>query len=378
VVSQKLEALGFGLPRLQRCLLLLVDDLSQLPATESALAALQKSHPGIPLAFAAPGRAGKRHLRRRFPSDIVVTWPQPLGVRRFLRALRPVAALHVAAGTEEPATLRRLRRCGLYVERTEGDSPAALDRVAARLPSLPDSRKSREGWRRSRPLRRLWQAGIPRLAVRCFGPPCIEDWEELREALGRPEAILCLGNGPSAEDPALTATSYDSLFRVNHRWTGRGFLDEPDLIVAGAPQTPRYVAAPVLVFRSVAEARLAAWQSLRRLRRPSFRPLALQQVDPALEGADFGARPSSGALMVAAAVALHPRRIAVAGLDLFQHPAGRYVGDAEGMNAYAPVHQRDAELSYLRWVLAGFRGELELHGPVLAAALQRTPLKEPR
>jgi len=378
VASQKLEALGFGLPRLRRCLLLLVDDLSLLPATEGALAALQESHPGLPLAFAAPGRSGKRHLRRRFPSDVVVTWPRPLGVRRFLQALRPVAALHVAAGTEDPATVRCLRQRGLRVERTDGDPGAALDRLAAALPRLPDSRKSREGWRRPRSLRRLWHAGIPRLAVRCFAPPPIAGWQELGQALGRPQVILCLGNGPSAEDAALLQERHDSLFRVNHRWAHRGFLDQPDLIVAGAPQTPRFVCAPILVFRSVAEARMASWQSLRRLRRPSFRALALQQVDPVLEGADFGARPSGGALMVAAAVALQPRRIAIAGLDLFQHPAGRYAGDAEGINAYAPVHQRAAELTYLRWVLASFQGELRLHGPVLAGALERTPLPEPR
>src|SRR4029079_17608285 len=42
------------------------------------------------------------------------------------------------------------------------------------------------------------------------------------------------------------------------------------------------------------------------------------------EGRDM---PTNGARMIAAAAALQPKRLAIAGMDLYQHPGGRYPGD---------------------------------------------------
>src|SRR3546814_7198602 len=63
---------------------------------------------------------------------------------------------------------------------------------------------------KQRPFRRF----VERLALRCMDHPSlrrllaakirrIDDLDSLGEALGRPRTILCLGNGPSSEDPAI-------------------------------------------------------------------------------------------------------------------------------------------------------------------------------
>ena len=74
--------------------------------------------------------------------------------------------------------------------------------------------------------------------------------------------------------------------------------------------------------------------------------------------------------MVAVAAALQPRRLVIAGIDLFKHPAGPYPGDA-GANRYAPMHDRDVELAILREALRRFAGEVHIVSPVLRKALAR-------
>ena len=58
----------------------------------------------------------------------------------------------------------------------------------------------------------------------------LESLQSLKQALGEPRRILCLGNGPSSEDPALTAVHYDALFRVNHSWLERKRHADPDMV----------------------------------------------------------------------------------------------------------------------------------------------------
>jgi 3-deoxy-D-manno-octulosonic-acid transferase len=57
--------------------------------------------------------------------------------------------------------------------------------------------------------------------------------DALREQLGHPDTILCLGNGPSSEAPCLGRIAYDALFRVNWRWVGRGRFTRPDVVFTG-------------------------------------------------------------------------------------------------------------------------------------------------
>jgi hypothetical protein len=71
--------------------------------------------------------------------------------------------------------------------------------------------------------------------------------------------------------------------------------------------------------------------------------------------------------MIAAAVALEPRKLIIGGIDLFEDPAGAYPGDAATPNAYVAVHDAQTELKYVLETLAKFRGELVILGSVLNA-----------
>ena len=60
--------------------------------------------------------------------------------------------------------------------------------------------------------------------------------------------------------------------------------------------------------------------------------------------------------MVATAAALEPTRLVIAGMDLFQHPAGAYPGDPTTPNDYLLMHDRETELAIVDEALRRFRG----------------------
>src|SRR3546814_8800955 len=62
---------------------------------------------------------------------------------------------------------------------------------------------------------------------------------------------------------------------------------------------------------------------LGRLRYAAIERLGLFLYEPRLRDV----RPTNGAIMLATAVALQPRHLVVAGVDLFNHPAGAYPGE---------------------------------------------------
>lgn len=199
----------------------------------------------------------------------------------------------------------------------------------------------------------------------------IDSIEELRAALGSPDVVLCLGNGPSSEDPVLADIAHDVLFRVNHRWKERGFLAEPDLVFTGGKRALFTVRAPIFGFQTrSAEAHLATHQI--------FNPfcgrmqyVVLERLG-VLEAVDEGGlRPTNGAGMLATAVALEPKRLIVSGMDLFQHPEGSYPGDARTPNAYVPAHDAELELRFLQRTLDAYRGELVVLSPALAQHLRQ-------
>jgi hypothetical protein len=74
--------------------------------------------------------------------------------------------------------------------------------------------------------------------------------------------------------------------------------------------------------------------------------------------------------MIAAAAALNPARLIIAGVDLYQHPEGRYPGDLLGANAYARAHTRATDLDIIRTALAQYRGEVTILGDALRTALE--------
>jgi hypothetical protein len=189
---------------------------------------------------------------------------------------------------------------------------------------------------------------------------------ELADALGRPKTILCLGNGPSSEDASLMTVKYDALFRVNHIWMERGILAKPDVVFTGGSPTMRKVGNAVFgVNTDDAEARLVSVRTFNPARPPT-RFFRIADIAPAIAAFDWGhLRPSNGACMIAAAVALAPQRLVVAGIDLFQHPLGSYPGDQSVPNAYSPGHSRETEIAFLLNQFRAYGGELTIVGDIL-------------
>ncbi len=282
--------------------------------------------------------------------------------------------------------LDRLTAAGVARERItllEGapeSRTAAAMTVLARL-LMQDLKLNRS---KQRPIRRrlealaLWAMAQPRLRrllaerVRRF-----DDIESLRQELGNPQTILCLGNGPSSEDPAVAAVDYDSLFRVNHSWLERGFLTAPDMVFTGSKATLATVKGAIFGLQSIkSEARLL----VTRLMRPDLKGLryaTIERFDLYLSEPRWeGVRPTNGAAMLAVAVALQPARLVISGVDLYSHPAGSYPGDTATPNAYSPGHEAESELALLMEALSLYKGELTILSPALQErweAHQRAP-----
>jgi len=231
-----------------------------------------------------------------------------------------------------------------------------------------------------RPLKRA----VERLAVASVDQPWgrvlagrraerIATLDALTAALGRPRTILCLGNGPSSEDPRVREIAFDSLFRVNHLWKGRGILTDPDVVFTGSQDTIRHVDRTIFAISTLRhEARLLL-TGLTRRARSRFRFVTLEQLGILVPQAAWDeAAPTNGAYMLATAVALRPQRIVIAGIDLFRHQAGAYPGDSTTPNAYTPRHEAVLEERVILDTLRAYRGELVIVGDILRALWEET------
>lgn len=244
---------------------------------------------------------------------------------------------------------------------------AALEPLLATLPSPPGGVSDRTAPRRMDEMAR----SIPgRLVVATRRGRRCDGWEALAERLGRPETILCLGNGPSSEDPCVAGIAHDALFRVNWRWLERGLLTQPDMVFVGDLRTTAHVRDCVFGFRTV------AWESEVLLRHlllnGSLRRLeyfTCERASPFLNDDRWPAHPTNGVVMVATAAALKPRRLVVAGIDLYLDPRGRYPGDATPDNDLPQMHSREVELEILERALADFEGEVTIMSEPLRTAL---------
>lgn len=195
--------------------------------------------------------------------------------------------------------------------------------------------------------------------------------DELFDALGRPETVFCLGSGPSSEDPVLPTLGYDALFRVNRKWAGRGGFQRPDMVFTASQSVMAATEGAIFGVRSRASELRVARARVFDPRRGRSAVARADLVAPELTAFDWGAfRPTNGAAMLAVAVALRPKRLIVAGIDMYSHPDGAYPGDAATPNAFAPAHDPAAEKEFLLQRLEAFPGDLIVVGDALRGALE--------
>jgi len=199
----------------------------------------------------------------------------------------------------------------------------------------------------------------------------IESWDGLRERLGNPQSIFCLGNGPSSEDPAVLDVQYDCLMRVNHRWLGRGILTKPDMVFVGNLLTTLVVPPCVFGFRGIIREKEMLLRHLIWGRRfEQLEHFTLERVaGDAYSHKRWSANPTNGAVMIATAVQLRPGRIVIGGIDLFSDPRGRYPGETVAENEYMSGHAREVDLAVIDDALSQFNGRVEILSPGLESAL---------
>jgi hypothetical protein len=299
---------------------------------------------------------------------------EPDGAHAWLRdrtLLSAIDRFFVAS----PGAERRLREAGVpaalvSVLAPSGTDPGApthrlfdaIEPLITRKNRLADRHGFRNRMRR-------WLVNLMETAalrpVKALKYQRIDTLAALRRVLGPSEVILCLGNGPSSEDPRLRDLAYDLLFRVNHMWLERGILTDPDVVFTGVVDTFRRVTGRAMFVLPDADNETRMLQKTLLTRR-RFRYATAEQLGT-VEFARFGSfLPSNGAVMLATAAALRPKRLIIAGIDLFQHPAGSYPGNSRIANAYALGHDRDTELSFILRTLDRFDGEVEIFSEVLA------------
>ncbi len=187
---------------------------------------------------------------------------------------------------------------------------------------------------------------------------------ELADRLGNPQTIICLGNGPSSEDPSLGEVGDAALFRANHLWRERGYFLHPEVVFTGQTVSVRACGTqPFYVFPSMkAQEKIARLAWTLPGKRSYLNAEKAHLYDPEAF-APF--KPTNGAVMLAVAVALKPRRLVVAGIDLFSDPRGAYAGANAAANAYTPAHERTLEAQFILATLRSYEGELVLVGEVL-------------
>lgn len=198
------------------------------------------------------------------------------------------------------------------------------------------------------------------------------DIEALAASLGNPETIMCLGNGPSSEGEAVRGARFDVLFRANHGWLSRGFLVEPDMVFTGMQASMKKLKSPILCVLGPTAEKVLLMVRAKNFVTGKLRYFVAGDDKAGLDlKIDDDFRPTSGAIMLAVAVALKPKKLIVAGIDMFQHPDGSYPGDSKTPNAYTATHSRDAEEVFMFRQLEKFDGELVILSEIFKQAWDR-------
>ena len=227
-----------------------------------------------------------------------------------------------------------------------------------------------QGWRVKTRVDRLSETAPGKWLAANRSGRRIDTWEALGKRLGHPRSILCLGNGPSSEDPQIRTIPHDCLMRINWRWKDRGFLDQPDLVMVGHPFTMQRAGPCVFGFGRIEWERAMLLRQLLMLRLESPEFFTLERVSSIIRPQDWHSRPTNGALMVAIAAALQPGELIIAGFDLFRHADGRYPGDLHSQNEPAQVHERDVDVEVIGRALDIYPGKVSIQGDILRDALE--------
>lgn len=362
------------LPRLKRSLWFLGGTTGSFEAAGGLIQSLAEAIPQYRLVMMSADPRTLDALRERFVDDEVLPSPRHTraSARQYFKRLRPALIIDLdAAGSSPALLLERARSYSVPVVAVRPGEPApdAESLVPRLLEGAPYERPVSQAWRVPTWRDRAGQSAFWRSRTPYFSKRRIDDWGALGLRLNKPRSVLCLGNGPSSEDPGLAALDHDCLMRVNWRWKLRGLLTDPDVVFVGDAATLHRLSPRVFGLWNI---RLEYGMLLRYLithgpRRMEY--FTMERISPLIRDRSWPARPSNGALMVAAAAALEPKRLTIAGIDLFRHPEGRYPGDARSLNEYSRVHTRGVDMAIIRLALADYRGELVIFGDTLRRAL---------
>ncbi len=358
---------------------------------EDVFTGLVAGEPRIRLFLTSANRNTVDFLRKRFPDEKAAPLPHAPFLGRFVGKVRPGLLLlldgrcgneisHAASRLGVPVVSLDARKAlyGASAERAEPTllsppNPSAAELPRALRPFLPEppDQPLEQAWINGSFRDRIGQSKLWSWAGYWWTTRRIDDWWALRKRLGHPRTILCLGNGPSSEDPRLLHVRHDCLFRVNWRWRDRGFLTEPHLVFVGDAATVHKISPPLfgLWNRSIESAALLRRLATRGPRRMSY--ITLERLSPLIGERKWPARPTNGALMIVTAAGLEPERLVIGGMDLFQHEAGRYPDDKQSRNDYSRCHSRDVDLELIDAALRDYGGELIILSENLRRALAR-------
>jgi hypothetical protein len=345
-VADHVRRLGFLIPKIRKavCLLGNVDELRTIyPLVDAAL----RQRPAYRLIIATP-LAMIDETRARYPHEIVVPLP-PLNsydrwCRNFTAELVLLSPDFASYGNSPVRSL-------LCNDRL---SP---QRIVDRLPEMGSSFED------------MGVHPVLSKLVRLMAGKPIESAEELSQRLRSPKIILCLGNGPSSEDPRLRQVTYDTLFRVNWIWRDRRLFVSPDVVITADPDLPPAGRRPILGFPDKAAGLSVLARHCLLFRQPRRGYAFLDGFLAGLTKQALAPRPSNGAVMIALAASLNPERIVIAGLDLYEHVAGRYPGDSTAIDGYSRDHDRRHDVDLIRMSLAAYEGETVIYSDGLREAL---------
>lgn len=327
------EARRFGmfLPRDPRSAVVLAGTVAEVGKFYPSVDAALRLRPGYRLVLAVEA-AHVAEARRLYSHEVVLPLPRSIGMKRWWGRLD--AALMIGP--------TGLARPGMEGEFVDGAAPITAAELAQRLAPI-DVPAPPPGGRIS--------------LLDLIGARRIASVAELGARLGRPQTIICLGNGPSSEDRRLEGFRDATLFRVNWNWRSRDWMTAPQVVFTADPDLPSGGARPVIVLPTIAVGRPILLRHAMRLRPPEAY-VFLDRFDPRLADLSGPVIPTNGALMIAVAAALRPKRLVIAGMDLYQHPGGRYPGDTVALDGYSREHSLAVDIGLIRAALASFTGEV--------------------